>query len=137
MVFERFGLAQRGQVSQLDTLLRELPAVRPSAAEAIARACYQTEYGIFDHDHAQGFKPLALVALHPKEDVVEGGLLFSHIRRYHSRQIYRNFGISLMEFLTLPPYVVELLYEIAEAESVRTEQVNNTIQRQLDGLRRE
>lgn len=132
LAFSRFGLAQQQEETQIDTLLRELPAVRPSIAEIISLTSYQTEYGIFDHDADRGMRPLALVALHPKEDAMEGGPLFTHIRKFHSHRIYKHFGLSLAEFMELPPYVVELLYEMAEAEAVRNEVDHNQISRQME-----
>lgn len=132
MVFSRFGLTHQDEPSQLDTLLRELPAVRPTAAEYIARTSYQTEYGIYDHERLHGHQPLAVVAMHPKEDVIEGGPLFTHIRRYHSHQIYKQFGVSLTEFLELPLHVVELLYAMAEAEATRVESGLRSAQRQME-----
>lgn len=112
--------------------MRDLPAVRPTVAEQITLACYQTEYGIFDHEAPHSNRPLAMVAMHDKEDVIEGGQLFSHIRKYHSHRVYKLFGINLIEFLELPPYVVELLYDMAAAEAVRTESTHRKLQQQLD-----
>lgn len=116
----------------MDALLRELPAVRPTAAEIITLSCYQTEYGIFDHQRASRHRPLALVAMHPKEDVVEGGPLFTHIRKYYHHQVHKHFGLSLSEFLELPPYVAEFLYEIARAEVTQEESRHRSLKKQLD-----
>jgi len=133
--FSRFGLDQLGQEGQFDALLRELPAVRPTAAEMIGLSCYQTEYGIFNHSRVRGpteQRPLASVALHDKEDVMEGGPLFSHIRRFYQYRLHKLFGLSLNEFLELPLYMVELLYDIAIADATQQDHTHRDVQRQLN-----
>lgn len=106
--------------------------MRPTAAEIITLTCYQTEYGIYNHERPDRQRPLALVAYHPKEDVLEGGPLYSHIRRYFNYQIFKHFGLNLTEFLELPPHVVELLYDIARADGVQQGSTARQIQRQLN-----
>jgi hypothetical protein len=130
--FSSFGLHQLNSSGQIDALLRELPAVRATAAEIITLSCYQTEYGIFNHERPHPERPLALVAMHPKEDVVEGGPLYSHIRRYYNYQIYKHFGLSLSEFLELPMHLADLLYDISRADATQHETTQRSVQRQLD-----
>jgi len=130
--FARFGLDKLSTDGQLDALLRELPAVRPTAAEIITRACYQTEYGIFNHEQLGSQRPLALVAVHPKEETMEGSPLYKHIRRFYNYQIHAKFGLSLTEFLEMPPHLVELLYDIAGADATQQEQVGRAVQRQMN-----
>lgn len=132
VAFSSFGLSHLSKKGQLDVLLQELPAVRPTAAEIITLSCYQTEYGIHPHDRPRPDRPLALVAMHPKEDVMEGGPLFSHIRKFYNYQITKHFGLSLSEFLELPPFVTELLYDICRADATQTESTHRSVQRQLD-----
>lgn len=130
--FSSFGLHQLNSSGQIDALLRELPAVRATAAEIITLSCYQTEYEIFNHEKPHPQRPLALVAMHPKEDVMEGGPLYSHVRRYYNYQIYKHFGVSLVDFLELPMHVVDLLYDIARADATHQEVTHRSVQRQLD-----
>lgn len=132
MGFARFGLDKIGTEGQLDALLRELPAVRPTAAEIISLSCYQTEYGIYNHERRDPQRPLALVAMHPKENAMEGNTLFSHVRKFYNYQIYKNFGLSLTEFMELPPHVVELLYDIAQAEATQHESTSREVHRQMN-----
>lgn len=129
--FSSFGLNRIEQEGQLDALIRELPAVRATAAEVITLSCYQTEYGIYNHDrYDRG--PLSLVAQHPKENSMEGGALFVHIRRFFHYRLSKLFGLSLSEFLELPPFVVELLYEIARADATQQDKTHTEVQRQLN-----
>lgn len=117
--------------SELDRLLSELPAIRPTSAELITRMAYQTEYGIFDHQKHGYSRPLASVAFHDKEDVLEGGPLFTHIRKYHSRQIYKSFGLSLLEFMDLPVYITQLIYDIADNDAVSSDAVYRDVEKDM------
>lgn len=132
LLFQRFGLTNIEQESQVDAMLAELPAVRPTTAELLTLAAYQTDYGIYDHERLKGVKPLALVRMHDKENIVEGGLLYSHIRRYHVSRIYKHFGLNLTDFLALPLHVVDLLYDIAQSESVKSDADARELQRELN-----
>lgn len=131
VAFSSFGLSRVKEEGQLDALIRELPAVRPTAAEIITLSCYQTEYGIYNHDRLDR-RPLSLVAMHPKEDVLEGGPLYSHVRKFFNYRIQKHFGLSLLEFLELPPYLVELLYDIAKADATQQDHTHRDVQRQLN-----
>lgn len=130
----RFGLTQIGQYSEFDTMLRELPAMLPTVTQAVTLACYQSEYGIFEHNNPKVSRdrPLALVAMHDKENVVEGGPQFSYIRRYHSHRIKEHFNLSLLEFFELPPHVVELLLDIASIELERNNVEARKAQQQIE-----
>lgn len=130
--FQRFGLTTLESENQLDVLLRELDAVRPTTAEFLTRLAYQTDYGIYNHDLLRNKRPLAMVRMHEKEDVVEGGYLFSRIRRYHINRIYKHFGLNLIEFMELPQYVIELLFEITQVESVVNESQAHALQQELN-----
>lgn len=63
---------------------------------------------------------------------MEGGPLFTYIRKFHSRRVYKNFGLSLNEFLELPPYVADLLLEICEAEVIRAEATHREVAKQMN-----
>lgn len=131
MAFSSFGLSRVDKEGQLDALIRELPAVRATAAEVITLSCYQTEYGIYNHDRRDR-GPLSLVALHPKENMMEGGPLYQHIRRFFHYRLHKLFGLSLVVFLELPLYVVELLYDIAMADATAQDHTHRDVQRQLN-----
>lgn len=129
-----FGLTRLGQRGQLDALLEELPAVRPTTAELITRNYYQTEYGIYDHAKARGDRPLALVALHDKEDVVEGGMLFTYVRAFFNYRLHQR-GLSLNEFLELPYHVVELILDIAREEENQDHKRQEDMKKQMENMK--
>lgn len=130
-MYSEFGLDHLDRKGQLDALMRELPAVRPSIAQIMTATAYQTEFGLYDHA-APGNHGLALVAMHPKEDVIEGGPTFTHIRRFFHYRIHKHFSLSLEEFMGLPPYVTELLYDMARGEATRTTSTLSSIEREME-----
>lgn len=113
VLFHRFGLEQAQHEGLLDQILHDTPAVRSTAAAQLSLMAYQTDYGIYDHRHPDPERPLALIAMHPKENTYEGGPLFSIVRRFHNYRIM-DLGYSLEDFLNLPYPVAMLLFEIAE-----------------------
>lgn len=129
----RFGMDKLNQVGQIDVLMRELPAVRPTTAERLSLIAYQTDYGIFDHSSpAARSRPLAMVGVHPKEDTVEGGPIRSHIRRFFNYRIGKHFDLSLKEFFDLEVPVVHFLYEMAESRMANGDSAERELARQLD-----
>lgn len=111
--YHRFGLEQADRQGLLDQLLRETPAVRPVAAAQLSLMAYQTDYGIFDHTVGDPTRPLALMAMHPKENTFEGGPVLSLIRRFHNFKI-QDLGVSMTEFFGLPYSQAMFLFELAE-----------------------
>lgn len=81
---------------------------------------YETIYGICNHDDVNK-NPLALVSMHPKENVASRSKLYNTIRRYDFHEIYQKFGVSLPEFLGLPHEYVELLFQMS-AEKAKEKQ---------------
>ncbi len=65
------------------------------------------------------WKPLARVAVNPKEDYAEGDRLYERIFHYKTYEIAKIFEMSPAEFLSLPRHVVEHLLTIQREEFVR------------------
>lgn len=104
-----------GKHTQLDVMLRDLPAMIAGNAELAMRVAYDTEYGI--HNHATEHRsPMALVKMHPKEQLIEGGPYYRLVREYHGAKIHKEFGISLTDYLELPRHIMELLLGICKEE---------------------
>lgn len=112
-------------------MLRDLPAMIAGNAELAMRVAYDTEYGIYDHNTAHR-SPMALVRMHPKEQLIEGGPLYKLVREYHSFKVYKEFGISLTEYLELPRFVTELLLGICKEE---TKAAIKAADKQLNAMR--
>lgn len=113
VLYHRFGLEQADRQGLLDQMLRETPAVRPVAAAQLSLMAYQTDYGIYNHTVSDPNRPLALIAMHPKENTFEGGPILSLIRRFHNFRI-QELGVSMVEFFNLPYPQAMFLFELAE-----------------------
>jgi hypothetical protein len=131
-------LERVNQRGQLDAMLRELPAMRSTTTEIMTRMAYQTEYGIFNHEdpRASKLRPLALVAMHDKEDVVEGSPYASALRRFYSFKMHTTFGMTAKQFFDLPVWETELYYDMAasalEESASKGKKLEKQMQMELD-----
>ena len=82
---------------------------------------YETTYGIYNHedDILNRDHPLALVAMHAKEDASTHSALYNTIRRFKRYRVGapENFNISLTEFLQLPREICDLMFDIQATEA--------------------
>lgn len=100
----------------------------------LTRIAYQTEYGIFDHSDPllSKMRPLALDAMHPKEDYVEGGQVFSYIRRYYNLRVGKEFNMSLKDFMELPYDHAQLILEMASSIMENPSPAQRQVSKQLE-----
>lgn len=103
--------------------------------QLIMTAFYEHEYGIFPHLQKNPNRPLATVALHPSEEIIDDSLLEEAIRSYTKRGIKELYNLSVTEFLDLPVHVVNLLIKIADETSSQKHQVAASIERELNQTR--
>lgn len=89
------------------------------SAKLILQETYETMYKIFDHEKFSAARPLALVAMQPKENTAEYSKLYRTVYRYQNHQIKDLFGLNLVEFLQLPRELVELMFEISSNAAKR------------------
>ena len=76
--------------------------------------CYETLYGIFNHEQNNGpDSDMDLVAMHPMEDTFSFSALQNRIDRYDELNIGERFRLSLAEFLELPRHIVIYLFDKA------------------------
>ena len=85
---------------------------------------YETNYGIYNHDEVNVNKPLALVAMHPKEDAINDNSMRTLISRYRIHEINKHYGLTLLEFIALPREYVQYIFadivKEAAKENVKT-----------------
>lgn len=60
---------------------------------------------------------MSLVAHHVKEDYITYGPLYRKIYEFSFHEVGKRFQISLTDYLNLPPYMMDMLVEIAEFEN--------------------
>lgn len=77
----------------------------------VLRDRYETTYGIYNHEIPDPNRPLALVAMHPKEDASRGSLLYERIKDFGRNEVYKHYGINLKDFLDLPTDVCMTILE--------------------------
>lgn len=122
MLYNSFGLGRVGKPGPVDQVIAEATEnIDSITAKILLRHSYETMYEIFNHDGPQAAaRPLALVAMHPKENYSEYSKLYRTIWRFQHHNVKEMFGLNLVEFLNLPHELVELLFKIS-FEQVRKE----------------
>lgn len=114
-MYAKFGLDRIDSPGPVQQLLEKVTVgIDSYSVQLILRESYETMYRIFNHDGVEAkARPLALVAMHPKEDSTSFSRLHRTIQRYDKQGIKDMFGLSLTEFLNLPRDYVELLFRLA------------------------
>jgi len=106
-----------GEKVDINNPIRELMRVSPSLVSPdvalLMRDRYETTYGIYNHDAPMAGRELALVGMHPKEDVTTTSLLRERIREFGKREVFKHTGVSLTEFMEFPPDVCQMIFETA------------------------
>ncbi len=92
-------------------MIEKTNGLTPIDASQLLIGLYETHYGIFDHTDSQKAKenPLALVTLHECEENSSTSNIHELVNTFITKEIYKNLGISLTEFLSLPREFVNLL----------------------------
>ena len=112
ILFDAFGRAHSDEPTAIDEFLKTAPVIYPVAGEIITRNLYDEIYGLRENR-----SPLDTYDYSPKEDTWEDGPLMRLIREYAIHNIKENFGISLNEYLNLPPFVSKELVTIGAAQN--------------------
>lgn len=106
-------------------------------ARMILQESYETLFGIFNHDAVNVAKtrPLALVAMHPKENVAEYSKLYRTVVRYKDHNIQSLFGLNIEQFLDQPLEMVELMFKLSvdhiRKDNVRVDAAAKALERQI------
>ena len=110
-------------VLDFDTPLLEtiskLPRMNSIDGQIVLKDLYESQYHIFDHIGNNNNRPLASVALHPGEEVVKDSLLEEIMRSYILKDIKKITGLSLIEYMDLPPDYIEIIDRLATEEEVK------------------
>lgn len=105
-----------GNDRELARLLDSVKALDPIQARIVLRDAYETSYGIYNHDTEDPSRPMALVALHPAENVTAHSRLYNTIRRYKMYDVKTHFGYNLSEFLELPREFTKFIFDVLAEE---------------------
>lgn len=102
----------------------------PIDAQMLLMSLYETHYGFFNHIDSPNIKrkPLALVALHESEENSKTSSIHNLISLYFSRDIYKQTGIGLMEFINLPKEYINLLFEQVTKKNIEDSKILENLQ---------
>jgi hypothetical protein len=78
--------------------------------------------------------PLNLVLMRPNEDTESHQPLFNSIRRFCKHaEFFNKIGLGLIDFMKLPKYVVDELFEISTASNLEKDRLVSDLERQVRG----
>jgi hypothetical protein len=126
--FATFGLSKINDRERFEKLIRNVkPGLDGYTIALLWREAYETHYEIFNHDDLAAVKarPLALMAMHPKEDSYTYSPLNRFKWKYRQYKIKENWGYNLTEFLELPWHDTQQIFLIEQriaAEQLRREE---------------
>lgn len=83
-------------------------------AQALRLHRYETDNGLFDHDHDTDPMSMALLRQHPAESLSIGSRFRERARMFANSQVYKHFGVSWDAFIKMTPKQCDTLLEIAE-----------------------
>lgn len=95
-------------------LMKHSKRLVSTSAQIVLRASYETAYGIYNHDSAEGDHPLALVMHNWAEDNIVGGRLRERMEAFARNGVGKHFHMSFEEFINQPPYVCDMMLEVCE-----------------------
>jgi hypothetical protein len=129
--FATFGYDKLKDRQRYHDLITKTKRMDSHTTTLLWREYYESHFGIFNHDQhgdpklPATYRPLALVALHPKEDSFSYSLLHRFMWKFCQYKIKDTWGYNLSEFLALPWYHTQDIFNIEQrraAEEMRREE---------------
>lgn len=74
---------------------------------------YETMFGIYDHTQPHA-DPLALVMLHPAENVSSGGAIELRMEQFVEADVYKYTGVTMLDFFNSPREYCDLMIKVAK-----------------------
>lgn len=103
-----------------------------NTADIVTSMAYETQFGLYDHDVDADENPLALVTLHENEKYDEVSGVYAQIKRFRSQNIAERHGLSLTEYMDLPPYVQTMMSMQFTKEVEEREKVGEQLKRESE-----
>lgn len=114
MLHTRFGIGP-DHLNLLQDLIDTQPKQKSIEAQMLLLEAYQTSYGIYDHFNSDARNnPLKIVAMHPKENVIDLGPKINLMRRYMLYNVRQYSGKSFEDFVALPRHEVKQWLDLCE-----------------------
>lgn len=111
----------------LEQLLKSVPNICSTDAQLVMMEQYETLFGIYDHLKRDASNPFAVVALHPAEDNFEYSILRERMEQFAYHKVTEAFGLSWLEYLSLPCYEASEILQISALKRTKEEQTQNNI----------
>lgn len=111
-------------------MLQKLPLLKGVEKQIMLTTMYETVFGAFNHITLGKTKPMASVALHDVEDTNTNDALRSTMLNYIRNDIKELFGLSFLEYINLPSFIVKEFNDTAvmarkEKSDMLTSAMNN------------
>lgn len=97
---------------------------------------YDEAFGIFNHGLVSTLRPLSSVAFHVSENIINNSPLEEALEQYVSNRIFERFHLNVMEFLDLPSDYIELMLKIARQDTKKQNEVIDTLENQLNKIKK-
>ena len=98
----------------------------------VLRQLYETEFGIFDHISYNKERPLSGVAMFEAENVDSDNALDNVMATYIDKRIKDTFGLSFIEYVSLPRnYIIKML-ELCDRETTKKNNALADVEKQLN-----
>lgn len=104
---------------EIGQLLRHPDVIDPVQASWALDESIDLMLGLYTrYDDVTAVRPMAVIALHPKEELYSGTLLDRWARRFSEYEMGTCFNISLGEFLQMDVASACILYNIAKEKMI-------------------
>lgn len=85
---------------------------------------YESDYGIYEHRDEEA-DPLAPSILKPTQEYYRSSSLYSYMERYVIQDIKDTFGLNIVEYLSLPTHIAEMLRDVGREHDMRKNAAEN------------
>lgn len=102
------------------------PRMRSSDVRLMLQEQYETLFDIYDHKRVDA-NPLALVMVHPAENVSSGGAIELRIEEFVNSDVTKYTGMSLMEFFNCPREYCDLILKAARKRQAKESAAMNNL----------
>lgn len=117
--FATFGMDKVNDRQRFHDLIVNTKKMDSYTTTLAWREAYETHFGIFNHDQPgfEKYKPLALVAMHPKEDTFHYSLRYRYYWRFTQYGLAEKLKMSYFQFIELPWYETQEIFEAEQRKA--------------------
>lgn len=117
-------------MGELDSVADEYSGLKGYEIPIILRERYAEKFGIADL--GDPFKPLALVAESPRDGNHLLWPLYNKIRRFQMLEVHKHYGLNLIDFLSLPRDVTEMILTELRDEAFKEAEARKAMQSKIN-----